>query len=92
MTEFTRVRTVPVRRGAVSRFNDNTMEYVIAGSRLMAMLCFIGWVVCIVLAILFGSVPLALTGLFLTAVGVGCARFGFKVNGNEEWFSGPTNT
>lgn len=90
MTEFTRVRPTLPKRGAVSRFNDNTMEYVIAGARLMSMLCFVGWVTCIVLAILFNSVPLVLTGLFLTVVGVGCARFGFKTNANEEWVHGKT--
>lgn len=92
MTEFTRVRTVPVRRGAVSRFNDNTMEYVIAVARVVAVLATLGTLGAGFASVWTLDIHWISTCLLGALVTVGLIWFGFIRNGNEEWFSGPTNT
>jgi L-asparagine transporter-like permease len=90
MTEFTRVRTVPVRRGPVSRFNDDTMEYVIAGARILAALAALAWLAAVVAFIWTSDGRWAVTAGVATIVALAAGWFGFKINANEEWKHGPT--
>jgi len=90
MTEFTRVRPASVRRGAVSRFNDNTMEYVIAGARVLTAVAALGVLAALIGCIWVGGWSWALTGALALLVAAGAGWFGFKVNGNREWFDEST--
>jgi len=90
MTEFTRVRTVPVRRGPVSRFNDDTMEYLIAVARFTGFLAAVAAVGCTVGLIWTGDYRWALSLALMAAVCTVATWFGFKINANEEWKHGPT--
>lgn len=91
MSQHTTVRPASVRRGAVSRFNDNTMEYVIALARVLTGAFWLGWVAACIVAIVFGSTRWGAVAAFLFALFTLCGWFGFKVNGNEEWRHGKTD-
>jgi hypothetical protein len=90
MTEFTRVRTVPVRRGPVSRFNDDTMEYVIAAARVLTILGILGFLGGLVAFTWTGDLRWCFTDVLSAAVASAAGWFGFKINANEEWKHGPT--
>lgn len=90
MTEFTRVRPASTRRGAVSRFNDNTMEYVIAGARVLTAVAVLGTLAALVGCIWAGGWPWALTSALAILVATAAGWFGFKANGNKEWFDEST--
>lgn len=90
MAQLTRLRAVLPKPGAVSRFNDNTMEYVIAAARVLTALG--------VLGVLAGAVGYiwtldgrwAFTDLLAALVTVASGWFGFWANGNEGWRNGDT--
>lgn len=86
MTEFTKIRPASVRRGAVSRFNDNTMEYVIAGARVLTAVALLGALAALVGLLWTGDPRWAALDALAWFVATGAGWFGFKVNGNKEWF------
>lgn len=86
MSQHTTVRPASTRRGAVSRFNDNTMEYVIAGARIVTAVAVLGWLASVVGFIWTTDHRWALTTALAVLVQLVAGWFGFKVNGNKEWF------
>lgn len=86
MTEHTRARPASTRRGAVSRFNDNTMEYLIAGARIAALVTAVATLAALVGLIWTADGRWALTAVVTLAVGATAGWFGFKTKGNEEWY------
>lgn len=91
MSQHTTVRPASIRRGAVSRFNDNTMEYAIAAARILTAVAALGWLVAVASLIWTSDDRWAVTGGLASCVTLAAGWFGFKVNGNEEWRHGKTD-
>lgn len=85
MTEFTRIRTVPARRGPVSAFNDNTLEYLIAAARVASVLAALAAIGCTVGLIWTGDIRWALSLALTAAVAAAAGWFGLIHYANEEW-------
>lgn len=90
MSQHTTIRPASTRRGAVSRFNDNTMEYVIAATRVGVLVGYLAAVASLVAVIWSLDYRWALTVVVALAVATWCTWFGFIRNGNEEWFRDTT--
>lgn len=85
MTQFTRIRPVLPQRGAVSRFNDNTMEYAIALARFTGFLAAVATLGSLVWLIWTDNYRWALSAALMATVSAVASWFGFKTNANEEW-------
>jgi hypothetical protein len=83
--EHTRIRTVPERRGPVRRFNDDTMEYLIATARAGAAVSLLAVLGSTVALIWTGDVRWALTVALSVVVTVVAGWFGYVKNANEGW-------
>lgn len=76
----------PERRGAVQRFNDRTMEYVIMALRLVSLIATLsGWTPALVAWVWSGDWRWGATLAVLVVVGLGAGYLGFWTFGNEEW-------
>jgi fatty acid desaturase len=80
-----------LRPGAVSRFNDNTKEYAIAGARLAAFVAVLAEVTSIIAFTWTVDVRWAVTAGVVLLVGACAGWFGFVEHPNEEWIRAKTN-
>jgi uncharacterized membrane protein YqjE len=85
MTQFTRIRPVLPQRGAVSRFNDNTMEYLIALARFTGFLAAVAALGSLVGLIWTDNYRWALSAALMAVISAVASWFGFITNANEEW-------
>lgn len=88
MSQHTTVRPASSRRGAVSRFNDNTMEYAIAAARILTAVAALGWLVAVASLIWTGDDRWAGMAGLASVVTLAAGWFGFWAKGNEEWRRG----
>jgi hypothetical protein len=87
---FRETRTVVGReRSAVERFNDRSLEYVIAILRSLCVLSGLGVIGCALGAILAASGPLAASAVLLLGVALVSGTTGFLYFPNEGWRHGP---
>lgn len=89
MTVHRRVVEGAARRSAVQRANDNTLEVVILGLRLLAVFAALSALVSVVAVVWTGDLRWLATLCLEAIVGGVCGWLGFWTFGNDGWRRGP---